>query len=100
MEKENIQKAIYAAIRTFNAQLPDSRKLSPTLECQLVGSTELDSVELVQLLVLIEQQLEQDLNMSVSLFDSEGSEQGIERFVSVKALVEVLAEKLALGAAE
>jgi acyl carrier protein len=51
----------------------------------------LDSADLVNLLVIIEQRVEQDLGTSISLFDDEG----IERFVTVQSLVTFLAGKLA-----
>jgi hypothetical protein len=78
------------AFLAYNEQLPEEKKLEPSLGCKLVGSPKLDSLDVVNLLVMVEQQVEQDLGISVSLFE----EQGIERFDSVAPLVKFLAQKI------
>src|ERR1700686_2011155 len=95
MENKTILSAVCGAIHSFNEQLPANRRLSATLKCQLVGSPNLDSVDLVNLLVMIEQRVEDDLGISVSLFDGTTSEQGVEGFVTVEALVESLSTRIA-----
>ena len=85
---DQILSTVRKAVQAFNEQLPSDRKLVPDLNCELVGSSNLDSAELVNLLVTIEQQVEQDLGVSVTLFDS------IDRFVNVGALVNFLSEKV------
>src|SRR5512147_3251011 len=87
-EREKILGVVRKAVASFNEQLPAERKLVASPECKLVGSPELDSAEIVNLLVAIEQQVEQDLGISVTLFDS------IERFVNVEALITFLGEKV------
>jgi acyl carrier protein len=96
MENEKIGKTVFGAIRSFNEELPAERRLAPSLEYQLVGSPNLDSADLVNLLVMIEQRVEQELGTSISLFDDEG----IERFTTVQALVNFLAGKLARDQAQ
>ena len=89
MEKDKILKAVYAAIQSFNEQLPAGRKLASTPQTQLVGSSNLDSAEIVNLMVGIEQQVEQDLGVAVTLFDS------IEQFVNVQTVADFIASKAA-----
>jgi acyl carrier protein len=65
--------------------------LVPDLKTQLVGSADLDSAEIVNLVVAIEQQVEQDLGVSITLFDA------VEQFVSVEALVNFITSKAGEG---
>ena len=90
-ENEKILKVVGKAMQTFNEQLPANRKLMLSPECQLVGAPDLDSAEIVNLMVGIEQQVEQDLGISVTLFDS------IEQFVSVQTVVDFIAGKIRGG---
>ncbi len=91
---EALFRTVYQAIQAFNEQLPADRALVPSPRCELVGSPNLDSADVVNLLVMIEQGIEQDFGLAVSLFDGQTVEQGIERFVTVQALVEFLAGKI------
>jgi acyl carrier protein len=87
-EYEKILSVVRRALESFNEQLPADRKLVGRPETKLVGSPDLDSAEIVNLLVAIEQQVEQDLEISVTLFES------IDRFVNVEALITFLGEKV------
>ena len=93
-DTQQIYKTVSDAIQSFNEQLPADRKLVPTPDCKLVGSPNLDSADVVNLLVLVEQQVEQDLGASISLFEGQTVEQGVESLVTVDALVKVIAAKL------
>src|SRR5438552_3715372 len=81
-ENEKVFGVVYTAIRFFNEQLSADRKLSPNPKCELVGSARLDSVEIVNLMVMIEQQVEQDLGIRITLFDA------IERLLNVQDVVD------------
>ena len=85
---EKILGVVRKAFESFNEQLPADRKLIATMECKVVGSPNLDSAEIVNLLVTIEQQVEQHFGANVTLFDD------IDRFVNVQALVNFLAGKV------
>jgi acyl carrier protein len=87
-ENEKVLKIISQAIQSFNEQLPPGRKLISAPECQLVGSPNLDSAEIVNLMVMIEQQVERDLGITITLFDA------VEQFVSIQALTNFLAAKI------
>ena len=87
-EREKILGVVRKAVASFNEQLPADRKLAASPECKLVGSPDLDSAEIVNLLVTVEQQVEQDLGISVTLFE------GIERFVNIESLIAFLGEKV------
>lgn len=89
-EAETAFRIVSQAIQAFNEQLPPDRKLVPNLQCEIVGSPRLDSLDVVNLLVMVEQQAEQDLGVNISLFDA----QGIERFGTAAVLVEFLAAKI------
>lgn len=94
-ENEKVYRVVRKAIESFNEQLPADRKLVPLPDCKLVGSPNLDSADIVNLLVLVEQGVEDELGVRVSLFDGQTVEQGIENFVTVEALVKFLAGSLA-----
>jgi hypothetical protein len=86
-ETEKEFRVVAKAIQLFNEQLPAGRRLVPSLECELIGSPDLDSGEIVNLMVMIEQQVEQDMGVSVTLFDN------IDQFVTVEVLAKFLAGK-------
>ena len=86
-EIEKIYKVIYRALESFNQQLPSGRKLVPSPKCELVGSASLDSTEIVTLMVAIEQQIERDLGISVTLFDA------VDQMVDIEALVKHLVKR-------
>jgi acyl carrier protein len=87
-ENEKSLRTVYKAVQSFNEQLPVGRRLDLSPECALVGSPNLDSVEIVNLLVMIEQQIEQDLGIRVTLFDV------IERLVSIHDVADFLAGEI------
>ena len=92
-KNEKVTRAVFHAIQSYNGQLPADRKLVPALEPQLVGSPRLDSLDIVNLMVIIEQQIEQDLGVSISLFDGQTAP-GVEGFTTVEVLVDFLAGRI------
>jgi hypothetical protein len=91
---ERLLAVVYSAMRSFNQQLPAQKRLPLSPDCEIVGSPNLDSADIVNLLVAIEQQVEQELAVSISLFGGETVEQGIESFKTVSAITEFLARKM------
>ena len=87
-KQEKILKAIGGAFVSFNDQLSVDRRLNTSLDCKIVGSPNLDSAEIVNLLVTVEQQIEQEFGVAVTLFEN------IESFVNVQSLVTFLEERL------
>ena len=87
-ENEKSLRTVYKAVQSFNEQLSADRKLGLNPQRALVGSPDLDSVEIVNLLVMIEQQVEQDLGIRVALFDV------IDRLVSIQDVADFLAGEI------
>jgi len=93
MDQETIFKTICAAIDAFNQELPPDKRAVVSREYRLVGSPDLDSADLVNLLVMIEQRLEEDLGVRISLFE----EDNLEQIATVGALVDFLKGKASGG---
>lgn len=92
--EETLFRIVYQALQSFNEQRAPHRKLAPSAKCELVGSPNLDSVDVVNLLVMIEQQVDRDLGLTISLFEGDTVEEGVESFATVEAVVAFLARKI------
>ena len=66
--EERIQKGILSAIDELNEQLPRKQKIRKSVDSVLLGQKGgLDSLGLVNLIVSVEQKIEEDFGLSVSL---------------------------------
>lgn len=67
-KEERIQEGILSAIDELNEQLPRKQKIRKSVDSVLLGQKEgLDSLGLVNLIVSVEQKIEEDFGLSVSL---------------------------------
>lgn len=70
---ERVLAAVHRAVTEVNQHLSDENKISQFVDTQLVGdSGHLDSLRLISLLVAIEQEIEKEFNLEISLTDDEG----------------------------
>jgi len=70
--KETVEEIIYDAIDEVNNFIPQERKLTKSLDTILsvpYSEQSLDSLGMVNLIVAIEQKIQENLNVSVSLAD-------------------------------
>ncbi len=91
---ERIRQTIFSVFDELNEQLPANRKIARSDTTTLVGSDgALDSLGLVNFIVALEQKLEADFQVSVSLIDDDlVSEES--HFASVSSLTHYLASLL------
>jgi acyl carrier protein len=82
-----ILEAIYAAIEELNLQLPQEQRLQASPETVLFGEAgPLDSLGLVNLIVLVEQKVEEHTGVAVALANDEALSLSDSPFQSVDRL--------------
>jgi acyl carrier protein len=93
--KEAISKALVTVIEEMNEERDDDAQLGTQHDSTLYGTGgNLDSLDLVRLVVLLEQQIDDDLGRSVSIADDRAMSQENSHFNSVGALVDHVANLL------
>ena len=87
MTKEQITQSIYDAIDQVNEDLPTTKQLEKTLETALFGKySSLDSLDLVDLILTIEQSLEDTFRVSLTLADEKALSEKSSPFRTVNTL--------------
>ncbi|SVB12976.1 uncharacterized protein METZ01_LOCUS165830 [marine metagenome] len=85
--RNKILEGIYAAIDEVNEQLPEDRNLEKSLETVLLGSSgKLESVNLVNLLVAIEENIEETFGIPISITDERAVSEKNSPFRTVETL--------------
>jgi acyl carrier protein len=85
---------IYSSLREINAERPPQSPVQLTPETQVLGSgAELDSLELVNLIVRLEDRLADRLNRPVVLVDQDAFEAGGRPFEDVATLASFMVKK-------
>ena len=97
--RNKILEGIYAAIDEVNEQLPEDQNLEKSLETVLLGSSgKLESVNLVNLLVAIEENIEETFGIPISITDERAVSEKNSPFRTVSSLADyvetILKEKL------
>lgn len=83
-----ITDAIYSAVDELNKQLRKSQRLAKTPETRITGDGALDSLGLLNLIVLVEQKVEQTCGVSVSLADDQLIASHADAFQTLGTLTE------------
>ena len=85
--RNKILKGIYVAIDEVNEQLPEDQNLEKSLETVLLGSSgKLESVNLVNLLVAIEENIEEAFDIPISITDERAVSEKNSPFRTVETL--------------
>ena len=93
--EEKIRQTIFSAIDELNEQLPAGSKLVKSTETVLFGNDgSLDSLGLVNLIVITEQKLEEVFEVSLTLADERAISQKNSPFKTVKTLVSYIVNLL------
>ena len=93
--REEITKAIFDALDEINEQLPEGRKLEKSLDTVLYDrSGQLDSLQLVNLIVATEQGIEEAFNRVVVLADEKAVARERSPFRTVRSFAEYIAGRL------
>ena len=95
MQSSKILKIIYEAIDELNEQLPSDQKLEKSEATVLFDNEgKLDSLGLVNLIVLLEQKIDQNLNVQITLADEKAMSQEQSPFKSIKTLIAYISKLL------
>ena len=87
--RNDILEAIYAGIDQLNRQNPDAKPVRKALDTPLYGSSsDLDSLGLINLVVAVEQNVEQKLQVPITLVDNRALSQEVSPFSTVQALAD------------
>jgi acyl carrier protein len=90
-KNEKILEAIYAALDEVNKMLPTSERIKKSENILLIGhNAELDSLQLMNLIVELEQQIEIIFNSSIILTDEKAMNHSPNPFTSISTLVEYI----------
>jgi acyl carrier protein len=93
---ERILQAIYSALDEINEQLPKGKALDKSPGTILFGkSGQLDSLGLVSLIVAVEQNIEDEFGVGITLADERAMSQQNSPFKTVAALSDYVALLLA-----
>ncbi len=91
INKTNITDCIYRAIDEINDSLPDKNKVKKSLESVLFGkNTTIDSLQLVSLIVGIEQNIEDEFDLSITLADERAMSQKSSPFRTIGTLADYI----------
>ena len=89
MRDEKIREAIYHAVDGMNEQLPKGRTLEKSPQTILFGKGgQLDSLGLVSFIVEVEQKIEEELGVSITLADERAMSQKSSPFLTLQTLSE------------
>ena len=84
---ERVVHALLRAVDQLNRQLPKQARLEPSLDTVLPGpSGTLDSLGLINFIVIAEQELEEEFGVRVSLTDETTSSRSQEVLLTLKTL--------------
>ena len=91
-----ITQVLFETIDEVNQQLPDHQRMSRALDTAVFGENgRLDSLELVNFILAIEQRIEEKFETSISLVDEHTLSQSDSPFRTVGALAQQIAVLLA-----
>ena len=90
--KEKVSQSIFKAIDELNEQLPPEQNLEKSIETRIIGKGgKLDSVGLVNLIVAVEQMIEDEFEVPMTLADERAMSQNQSPFRTVRTLAEYIA---------
>ena len=93
INRDTVQRVLFDAIDEINDALPDDRKLRKQPETRLFGGeSTLDSLGLVNLIVAIEQRLDEDLGLALTLADEKALSRKASPFRSIDSLANYVLE--------
>ena len=96
MNLEAVQTVILEVIEDLNAQLPDEDRIEKHSSAVLVGKEgKLDSLNLVNLVISIEQKLDEKLHIIVSLVDEGSFSVETSPFRTITSLTDYVYSKVA-----
>lgn len=93
--REQIGACVLAAIDTLNPQLEADRQIERSLTARLFGrEAPLDSLGLVNLIVTVEEQLSDDLDLTITLANEKAMSRRTSPFRSADVLIDFIVEMI------
>ena len=93
--RKQVEQAVYGSIKEFNEQVDDQQRLELAGDTVLMGrSSKLDSLGLVNLLIMVEQFFADELDVEISVVSEQAMSRSASPFRSVSTLIEYLCELL------
>ena len=91
LTNEKVTQAILGAIDEINGQLPKGEKLEKSVSAALFGDGgKLDSLGLVSLITTVEQRIEEDFNMTLTLLEEVADLEKENPFRTVQGLADYI----------
>ena len=88
---DNIYKSIYKSIDEVNSQMSKDEQLIKSPDTVLYGeSSSIDSIGLINIIVTVEQNIEDDLEKSITLADQKAMSQKQSPFKTVESLAKYI----------
>ena len=98
MNLDDVMKTVLAAVEELNLQLDESQQLALSPDTQLFGrGSKLDSLGLVNLIVLVEEKAADTFGKSVTIADERAMSQKSSPFRTIRTLSEYLFDLLKEG---
>jgi D-alanine--poly(phosphoribitol) ligase subunit 2 len=95
IKDDSIIKLVYGVIDEVNMDLPKTKKLKKSLETQLYGDkSEIDSLSLVNIVVLTEQKIEDEFNTTINLADEKAMSQKNSPYKTIATFVEYIKKSI------
>ena len=89
--ENKIKEIIFKSIEELNENLEKDQKMQLSINTVLLGrDSNIDSITLVNLIVSIEENLEDNLNISVTLADEKALSQKNSPFLTIKTLLDYI----------
>jgi acyl carrier protein len=89
---KQIKEIIFKSIKELNENLDEDQQLQLSTDTVLLGKdSNIDSITLVNLIVTIEESLEDNLNVSVTLADEKALSQKNSPFLTIQTLLDYIA---------
>jgi D-alanine--poly(phosphoribitol) ligase subunit 2 len=93
--KEDVSRVMAATIAEMNETQPDGQKIGKFPDTNLFGAKgQLDSLGLVNFIVLVEQRLADEFGVAVTLADEKALSRQKSPFLTVDSLTEYIVEQL------
>ena len=91
MKVKTIEKIIFKAVQEINEQLPQEQQLAQSTKTVLFGKAgKLDSLGLVNLIVIIELNIEDEFDVSISIADEKAMSQQHSPFRTIGTLADYI----------
>jgi acyl carrier protein len=93
--RDDVLRILYATIDEFNESTPPARQLAKMPETNLFGASgALDSLGLVNFIVLLEQRIGEECGVAITLADEKALSRKNSPFLTVDSLSEYIIEQL------